>query len=522
MLQALKPNSSRKRVAKGKSIPAPVEGWDAVSPLSAMKPTRAIVLDNWFPQPGYVEVRKGYADHVTGMGASTSVESLMAYHGLTTASDKMFAVASGSIYDVSSSGAVGAAVVTGFANSRFQYVNYTTSANVAYIWICNGTDAPQHYNGSVWATPAITVVSEEDTINANVYKKRIWGVLRSSMDAYYLPLDAVAGAATKFPLGSIFQKGGYLVAMATWTLDSGEGPDDYAVFITSKGQVAVYGGYDPTDATNFLLKGIFDLPAPIGYRCFCKIGADLAVITIGGVLPLSKAIQVDKSQESAISFTLRINNAMNTAAQSYSSNFGWDLTTFPKGTMAVLNVPLAENSTSHQYVMNTITGAWCRFTGWNANCFCVFQDNLYFGSNVGTVEQAWTGSIDGEETIEADGQTAYNYFGDTGINKRFTALQPLITTDQTVVPSLGLSTDYKDNATISTPSATSTASALYDSAIYDTDVYSVEGRSSSDWTTVGNIGQCAAVHFRASAQATGAIITQLNGFNITYATGEFY
>jgi hypothetical protein len=240
------------------------------------------------------------------------------------------------------------------------------------------------------------------------------------------------------------------------------------------------------------------------------------------VLPLSKAIQVDKSQESAISFTLRINNAMNTAAQSYSSNFGWDLTTFPKGTMAVLNVPLAENSTSHQYVMNTITGAWCRFTGWNANCFCVFQDNLYFGSNVGTVEQAWTGSIDGEETIEADGQTAYNYFGDTGINKRFTALQPLITTDQTVVPSLGLSTDYKDNATISTPSATSTASALYDSAIYDTDVYSVEGRSSSDWTTVGNIGQCAAVHFRASAQATGAIITQLNGFNITYATGEFY
>lgn len=521
MLQALKPNRARQRVATGKSVPAPVEGWDAVSPLAAMKPTRAIVLDNWFPQPGYVEVRKGSASHGTGLGSADAVETLMSYHGVTMASDKMFGVADGEIYDCTSSGAA-SSEVSGLANSRFQYVNYTTSANVAYLFIVNGADNPRTYDGSSWATPTINVITEADIINVNVYKKRIWGVLKDSLDACFLPADAVAGDGTKFPLGSVFQKGGYLMAMATWTLDSGEGPDDYAVFITSKGEVAVYGGIDPTDATDFTLKGIFHLAPPIGRRCFCKLGADLAVVTIAGVLPLSKTIGVDRTQQEANAYTLRINKAMNTSAASYGTNFGWELTAFPKGTMAILNVPIAENSIAYQYVMNTLTGAWCRFIGWDANCFCVFQDNLYYGGSDSTVYRAWIGGKDGSAAIDAVGQTAYNYFGQIGIGKRFTACQPLITTDQGDNPAVGLSTDYKDNATLSTPTAATVVSALYDEALYDTDVYAEDTRSSSDWTTIGGTGQCGSIHFRALTNADGAVTIQLNGFNITYETGEFY
>jgi hypothetical protein len=321
MLQALRSNPSRVRKATGKSVPAPVEGWDAVSPLAAMKPTRAIVLDNWFPQPGYVEVRKGMASHGTGLGSSVAVQTLMAYHGVTTATDKMFGVANGVIYDCTSAGAASSSV-TGLANSKFQYVNYTTSANAAYLFCVNGADNPRTFDGTNWATPTINVITEADIIHVNVYKKRIWGVLKDSMDACYLPSDAVAGDGTKFPLGSVFQRGGYLMAMATWTLDSGEGPDDYAVFITSKGEVAVYGGIDPTDATNFTLKGIFYTAPPIGRRCFCKLGADLAVVTLDGVMPLSKIVSQDRSQQEANAYTLRINKAMNASAASYKTNFG--------------------------------------------------------------------------------------------------------------------------------------------------------------------------------------------------------
>src|SRR5678816_2360910 len=84
MLQPLRSNPQRQRKAQGKSIPPPVEGWDAVSPLANMSPKRAIALENWFPQPGFVEVRKGYASHSTGMGSSTPVQSILIYNALNT------------------------------------------------------------------------------------------------------------------------------------------------------------------------------------------------------------------------------------------------------------------------------------------------------------------------------------------------------------------------------------------------------------------------------------------------------
>ncbi len=394
MLQPLRSNPSRKRSVTGARAPAPVEGWDAVSPLSEMDPQRAVVLDNWFPQPGYVEVKKGYVTNATGLGtSSTPVQSLFAYNGLTVAGNKLFGIAGGTIYDCTAAATATATTVTGLSSSRWQGVNYTTSAGVEYLWICNGIDAARHYNGAAWASPAITGVSSSDIINVAVHKKYIWGVVTASMDACYLPLDSVAGAATKFPLGSVMGKGGYLVAVGSWTHDGGSGPDDYIVFVSSRGQVAVYSGTNP--ASDFTLVGVFNIGPPIGYRCLTKVAGDLAIVTIDGVLPLSKALTQDRGADANIAITLRINNAMNTAAQSYKDLFGWELTPFAKATMAILNVPTAENVSAHQYVMNTLTGAWCRFTGWDFNCFAVFNDKLYAGTNVGTVVEAWRGAIDG-------------------------------------------------------------------------------------------------------------------------------
>jgi hypothetical protein len=521
MLQALRPNPRKSRMSRGQSAPSPVEGWDAVSPLSEMDPKRAIVLDNWFPQPGYVEVRKGYTSWATGMGSTHKIETLMAYNGLSTGDDKLFGIATdGTIYDCTANSAASATSVTGLTNARWQYVNYTTSGGGCYLLCCNGLDSLRSYDGSSWSAPSISGVTSSDIININVFKKYVWGIITDSLDACYLPLDSIAGAATTFPLGSVLQKGGFLVAMATWTLDGGNGPDDYAVFISSRGQVAVYSGTDP--AADFALVGVYEIPPPIGHRCFTRVAGDVAVVTIGGVVPLSKALSRDKAAEAGIALTLRINNAMNNYAQSYMSNFGWELTTFPLGTATILNIPVAENVTAIQAVMNTLTGAWCRFLGWNFNCFCIFKDHLYAGGNGGVVYQAWTGSIDDATTIDATGQTAYNFFGQPGNTKRFTAVQPNITTDQSLVPQFGLSTDFRDNAIISSPTAAIGNSALYDSAIWDTDGYAVEGRSSADWTTVQGIGQCASLHFRQSTSSTGNVTVQFNGFNVTYEVGEFY
>lgn len=541
MLTALRGNQRRRRVSEGSSVPAPVGGWDAISPLAAMKPDRAIVLDNWFPQPGYIEVRRGHAVQSSGVGSGV-VDTLMKYQGLTSSSSKLFAIGGGSIYDATSRGAGTVTSVTGLSSNRWQSVNYTTSSGTARLWACSGTDSPKMYDGSSWSTPSITGITSSDIVNVNVHKNRLWFCLVDSMKAAYLNTDSIQGTATPFNLGSVMGRGGFLVAMGTWTHDAGSGPDDYAVFMSNRGQAAVYQGTDPSSSNTWSLVGVYDMSTPIGFRCLTKVAGDLAVITIDGVLPFSIARSVDRGADAAVALTANINTSVNAAARSYKGNFGWELTAYPKGMCAILNVPVQEGQTQHQYVMNTLTGGWCRFTGQNANCWIDFNDSLYFGGNNGFVYQADTGSVDLDVPIDATGQTAYQYFKSPGTLKQYNAIQPLITTDSSSRPALGVSTDFRDNATLGTPVSAAITSALYDTAIYDTDTYPVESRNISDWTSIGGIGQNASIHFRArigtesglslwgisdwgedswSTTLSGEVVMKLNGFNIIYERGEF-
>jgi hypothetical protein len=63
-----------------------------------------------------------------------------------------------------------------------------------------------------------------------------------------------------------------------------------------------------------------------------------------------------------------------------------------------------------QYVMNTITGAWADFQGWDANCWELFNDDLYFGSNT-FVGKAWSTQADNGEAIEFNALQAFNKLG---------------------------------------------------------------------------------------------------------------
>lgn len=494
MLQPLRGNARKVAIVKHKAVPFPVGGWDASSPLASMPADRAVQLKNWFPLGAYGEVRKGYRYHAWDIVSdSTPIETLMAWRG--PASSKMFAAGGGAIYDVTSN-AVGSSSVTSLSGNRWQWVNMTTSGG-SYLWACNGTDTCRHYNGTTWAAPSLTGVTSSDVINVNVHKKRLWMVVKDSTKAYYLATDAIAGAATSFELGSNFTRGGYLMAMATWTRDGGSGSDDYAVFISSEGQCAVYSGTDPASANTWALVGVFDVPPPIGRRCFTRYGADVLLITIQGVYPLSQVLSVDQSQSRRVAITERISSAMTVAASSYKSNFGWEIVVYPKGTRLMLNIPTVETDTAVQYVMNTLTGAWCEFDGMNANCWLVYGDTLYFGGNDGCVYKADTGSADIDTPITAVGQGAYSAFG-SGNRKHWKHVKPLITTASANRPAIGVSTDFTETDTLSQPPAASTSGgAVWDSATWDSAVWGGAEANISDWVGVVGIGTFGSIKFRA-------------------------
>lgn len=525
MLQPLS-NITRKRVAKGASMPAPVEGWDTTSPLAEMSPKRAIQLDNWFPQAEYVEIRRGFTLH-RPTGVSDPVETIIVYHGAS--GSKQFAVAGGDIYDVTSSGDTPPTAdtdISGLTNSRIQYVNFTGTGG-QFAWCCNGADAPFTYDGSVFAlAPTITGITPEDVVNVNIHKNRIWMVLAESTKVAYLATDAIGGAATEFELGGLMSKGGYVVAMGTWSRDAGAGPDDYAVFATSRGQMIIYAGTDPDNASTWELIGIFDLGSPLGRRCFTKVGSDLAVISIDGVYPLSTAISFDRGAVERVSITKLIQRAMNDATRAYGDAFGWELTSYPKGNMAILNVPLVENVTQHQYVMNTLTGAWCRFTGQNANTFEVMDDRLFFGGNDGNVYEADVSNGDYTAAFTAVMKTSFQYYGNRGTKKRWTMIQPLVTTNYSVGTNIGFDVDFQDNAPYAflTTQAVSSPS-LWGRMLWGHGIWSRSIFTLTSWLSLSSYGQNAALKMRVDvpqSQASGTPSTvRFNGFNATLETGEF-
>ena len=87
---------------------------------------------------------------------------------------------------------------------------------------------------------------------------------------------------TKFDVGEI-ARNGYLVKVETWSVDAGDGMNDFTVFIMSTGQILVYSG-DP--AGSFSIVGNFEAPPPIGYRCTAHVGGELVIITSGGYFTL--------------------------------------------------------------------------------------------------------------------------------------------------------------------------------------------------------------------------------------------
>jgi hypothetical protein len=497
LLEPLRPNKSQRQVIRQFPVQFPVGGWNTKQPLAAMDATFAVQLKNWFPQPGYGEVRRGYRRHAWDIvSETTSIETLMAWRG--PASSKMFAAAGGEIYDVTAN-AAGTSVVTGLSNDRWQEVNFSTSSG-HYLYIVNGEDSARHYNGTTWATPAITGLTSADAIHINIHKRRVWFVEQDTTSAWYLATDAVAGAATEFQLGQLFTRGGFLMAMGTWTRDGGSGSDDYAVFISSEGQVALYQGTDPSSANTWALVGVFDCPQPIGRRCFFKYGADLALLTMQGVFPLSQLLSVDESQTDRVALSDNISPSFTAAARSYHEQWGWDAVVYPHRTMLIVNIPTAENETAIQYVMNTLTGAWCEFDGHQANCWLVFGTDLYFGANDGTVYQADVGALDYTAEIVAVGQSAYNAYRSPLI-KRWSLIKPLVVASGTLRPEIGISTDFAETDTLAAQTNVASAASVFDTAVFDSSSFQSDTNIVSDWVSVSSIGSFGSIKFRARVGA---------------------
>lgn len=499
---------TRQQVSRTYSLPAPTGGLNAIDALANMPETDAIVMDNFFPQPSYVELRNGFSNWVTGIGAW--VDTLMPYSNGTT--NKLFGIASTKVYDVTSSGAVGAAVVTSLSNARWEWVNFATSGG-QFLYAGNATDKPLYYDGTSWVkvdsgtTPAITGVTTTLLRSPAVWKSRIWWIENNTLHAWYLPTASVGGAASEFDLSPIFRLGGNLQAIITASLSDGSTFDEYIAFLTNQGELALYRGTDPAQAGLFYIVGVYRIGTPIGRRCWFRLGSDTVILCSDGFVSMQEMISIGRvSQKGDISY--KILNLVNADVQSYGSNFGWQGLVYPIGNKVIINVPEVVDSVSHQYVMNTITGSWCRFTGWNASSFCVLGDVLYFGGN-GVVAKADSGSADNTTDINGLMKTAFSYLG-TDRQKMFTMVRVIVQANGDLSAVSFLNTDFDNQLPTSAPVTSVGTGSPWNTSPWNTSPWAPGYQLFKDWQGIYGVGFSASLYYSIKTNAIQAKVQAID------------
>ena len=470
----------------------------------------ATILDNLIAENGEVTLRAGFSSHATGLG--NSVETLMPY--TTAGTKKLFAAAGTSIFEATSSGAVGSADIGSLTNARWSHVMYSTTSG-SYLVVANGADSVRNYNGSTWSTPSITGVTSSNLNFVTEHKGRLWFIEKDTLSLWYLAANAIAGAATEFPLGTQCKDGGHLVAAASWTLDAGDGLDDLFVICTSEGEVLIYAGTDP--ASDYQKIGAYKTARPLGdERCLENYGGELVIQTRSGPVACSELMRAVAIEDQK--FAELVRSDFVSTAISLGSSFGWQSHLYKSRGWLMFNVPTNYGSeTYRQYVLNE--GAWFRFREMPAVCWGELDGALYFGAADGTVYHADDDTADGDNGNEIIGRIlwAWSRFGSAG-SKKFNMARPHMNADAQPTLYMQMMTDYQIEAPSNQPTITDASSGEeWDEAEWDISLWACAVTNFSQWIGISGVGHVGALYGQIETKSLDTFT--INAVEISFENG---
>lgn len=429
---------------------APVRGMDATVPIHQMPPGTAIFLYNLDPAAYGCQTRQGWqvwAQNIAGL----TVKSLLPFIGMLGdfSQERLFAVSQNGIYDITIQGADNPTAVVSFPDTSSQagfcsFVHFTDPSGGQTMLVADSANGIYEYTpaGSVWAKYTTEITFPDSTTCNDIdflagHKGRIWLIARDKADAYYLPVGAKNGVATKFQFGSKMFHGGYLVGLWSWSVDGGNGLDDYLVALGKGGDVLVYQGTDPSSANTWSLVGNWFIGSiPANRRVAVEVGGDLILLSAVGVTSTSALLSgVDPSRVEK-NVTGKVSNLVREAVREKSSLDYWQVDLLPGDGSIVINTPKTTNERHIQFILNLNrvsedpSGGWGLWRDVPASTFINFSDEVFFATEDGRVCRM-QGSLDdldinggGGLPVQFSGLLRFTNLGAPGVYKQVTFVRP--------------------------------------------------------------------------------------------------
>lgn len=455
-------------------IPAPTGGLNYRDPISAMSPLDALVLTNFIPKQQGVELRKGWKQTTESLGES--IESVFGYTAPNPDDNKVFVAANGNIYDVTDGNYTAVVLGTGSDADEWWTTQFSTPADTFLLAVSPGAGYWTYSTSSGWVDRTATTTGLPTTVRTvAVWKQRVWFTAEGDANVYYLDnVDVVTGACTSFAMGSTLRNGGYVSSLINWTMDAGFSIDDFLIVVGTEGDIGVWQGTDPTSPDTFSLKGVWYVgPVPRHGQYFTPFGGDVMIVSELGLVPMSKLVAGQYSQDQQIGPASKIQSVFAPLVRKQINQKFFDVFVVPSSDVLVIKMP-ADGGTYRQFAMNVTTGAWCQFTGIPMRSAAVIGGQVYFGTDDGYTCLGLYGNKDGVDkldtggnSIEGEVQTAFQAFNTPAQLKKFGMARPIFIATAEPAVKLVINTQFQFNTVGGSPYFFEDDSGIWDLSLWN-------------------------------------------------------
>jgi hypothetical protein len=457
-------------------IPAPVGGWNTRDPIALMQPTDSVSMTNVIPDIDGCSIRPGYTQTHELVASSNQfvnfLHSWRSQHGERLIAACPTSASNHKLYDITTSTVT--EIKAGYFSSKWK-----ASVMNQTLALVNGADNAQ----KVTYTPSTGTVVQDlsltpqpvnpfDTIH--VYKSRSYFASSEEPAFWYSEINALGGTITKFPIDRVADSSGNVIDIKSWTRDGGSGPDDYFVIFLDTGEVLVYTGSNPGDASDWSIVGRY------------KLGKVLATTQFGGKIHVVTDEDYNTLPDDLIAEGIKSPTKLSGAARDAvrkDQTKNWQILFDVQWGWRIVNVPAGTKR--EQHILNLRSGGACR-TNFPANVWARHKGELYFGDDTATIYRVREGDDNGA-AIEWSVQQAYTDFQAPGY-KSVKNYRPLWTTNGTFTWSSGLAYDYDSTSFIQTHTE-SEDGPVWDTAPWETSLWGKGQGSKINWQSGAGGGE---------------------------------
>ena len=532
----------QKQTSQAETMPGPVQGMNATANLYGMSPGEALFTVNLIPSEFGSRTRLGFKEWAHSM-LGDGIRTIIPFDGSDSdhIADKLFAVTNTDIYDVTAGGAAVSKATfadQGAESGWGHFTHYVNDDGTDFLYAAFDLNGLYEYDSTLntWA-PATGITfnrdsapdgtDEGDIVFVMSHKQRLWLIPQGASHAYYLPVGSKQGVATAFDFGNKFKHGGELVGLYNWSIDGGDGVDDYLVAISGGGDIIMYRGEDPALADSWTTTGTWYVgELPSGRRGVSEVGGDLWRLSTQGLITAQSLVSGVYTGDTKASPAAKITRLIRNRMYLEKNKRGWEVSLNANEAQFVINGPERAGQKKLQYIYSIPMNGWGLWRGVPAKTFGNWNGRFYIGEE-GSDPKIWEMIGDLEYVhldTEADGEpepidftvlSSYQDFGKPALFKRVQYLRPYFVGN--VEPLYDAKALYNYDITEPTlvPEPPAPGPGIWDTGQWDIAVWGGSLGTFDDLRGGNGIGNTIAYAIRGTATAR----TTLAAVDIVYDSG---